>query len=242
MTLQIRQFPCLEDNYGFLVRDVASGRVAAIDAPDADRISLEIQAADWDRLDLILNTHWHPDHTGGDAALKARWSAQIVGPQEVSRAAPLDRVVTGGDVVMLGETRLEVLDMPGHTLGHIAYLDRQGGELFSGDVLFALGCGRLFEGSPEQMWASLSTLAALPDATRVHCAHEYTAGNARFALSLDDGPELAAHAEAIFAARARGEPTVPTTIGLERRLNPFLTAGDAATFAQRRATKDGFKG
>ena len=240
MTLEIRQFPCLSDNYGFLIRDAETGLVAAVDTPDADRISLEIQAADWDRLDLILNTHWHPDHTGGNAALKARWGCETVGPEEVRKAAPLDRAIGEGDHVDLGRTRFEVMALPGHTLGHIAYLDRAGLNLFSGDVLFALGCGRLFEGAPEQMWESLSRLAAFPDATVVHCAHEYTESNARFALTLDDRPEMKAHAEAIFAARARGEPTVPTTLGVERRFNPFLTAGNAATFAERRAAKDSF--
>lgn len=242
MTLDIRLFPCLSDNYGLLVRDGATGTVAVIDTPDADRIQAELAASGWGRLDLILNTHWHPDHTGGNAALKATTGCEIVGPEEVRRAAPLDRVVVGGDTVQLGATTLEVTDAPGHTLGHVVYRSVADDEAFVGDVLFALGCGRLFEGTPEQMWASLQTLAAWPDQTRIWCAHEYTASNARFALSLDDGPEMQAHAQAIFDARARGEPTVPTTLGVEKRLNPFLTARDAAQFAARRAAKDGFTG
>ncbi|MCZ8194850.1 MAG: hydroxyacylglutathione hydrolase [Brevundimonas sp.] len=241
MSLEIRQFPCLSDNYGFLLRDPASGLVAAIDAPDASRISLEVQAAGWGRLDLVLLTHWHPDHTGGAAELKALWGAEIVGPAEVERVVAPDRTVDEGDRVTLGETGFEVLELPGHTLGHIAFHHTAGANLFSGDVLFALGCGRLFEGTPAQMFASLQRLAALPDATTIWCAHEYTETNARFALTLDDSPALAAHAEAIFAARARGEPTVPTSLAIERRFNPFLTAADVEAFTARREARNGFR-
>jgi len=241
MSLEIRQFPCLSDNYGFLLRDPASGLVAAVDAPDAARISLEVEAADWGRLDLVLLTHWHADHTGGAADLKARWGAEIVGPAEVAKVVAPDRTVGEGDRVRLGDIALDVLELPGHTLGHIAFHDAAGSHLFSGDVLFALGCGRLFEGTPAQMFASLQRLAALPDATTVWCAHEYTETNARFARTLDDSPALAAHAEAIFAARARGEPTVPTALATERRFNPFLTAGDVETFTARREGRNGFR-
>jgi hydroxyacylglutathione hydrolase len=145
-------------------------------------------------------------------------------------------------VVTLGETKLKVMDTGGHTLGHITYFDADDQIAFVGDTLFALGCGRLFEGTPEQMWASLSRLAALPDETAVYCAHEYTAANARFALSVDAGPALQARAAEVFAARQRGEPTVPTTIAREKATNPFLKAGDAARFAEIRAAKDVFQG
>ncbi|MEY4240876.1 MAG: hydroxyacylglutathione hydrolase, partial [Pseudomonadota bacterium] len=158
----------------------------------------------------------------------------------VRRAAPIDRVVAGGDTVMLGGTALEVTDTPGHTLGHIVYRSPADAQAFVGDVLFNLGCGRLFEGTPAQMWNSLQTLAAWPDDTVVWCAHEYTAANARFALSVDDRPEMAARAAEIFAMRERGEATVPTTIGAEKAFNPFLRAGDAETFAAVRAAKDVF--
>lgn len=242
MPLDVRLFPCLSDNYGFLVRDAATGAVATVDTPDADAILAELERSGWGRLDLILNTHWHPDHTQGNAALKAATGCEIVGPEEVRKAAPLDRVVRGGDTVLLGETALEVTDTPGHTLGHIVYRDAAGGQAFVGDTLFALGCGRLFEGAPEQMWDSLQRLAAWPDQTTVWCAHEYTAANARFALSLDDRPQMAARAAAVFAARERGQPTVPTTIGAEKAFNPFLRATDAADFAARRAAKDVFAG
>jgi len=242
MTLEVRLFPCLSDNYGFLVRDVATGTVAAVDTPDAAAILADMERSGWGRLDLILNTHWHPDHTQGNAALKAETGCEIVGPEEVRKAAPLDRVVRGGDTVMLGEAALEVSDAPGHTLGHIVFRSPSDGLAFVGDVLFTLGCGRLFEGTPEQMWDSLQTLAAWPDETVIWCAHEYTAANARFALSLDDRPEMRARADEITAQRERGEPTVPTTIGSEKAFNPFLRATDAADFAARRAAKDGFTG
>jgi len=248
MSLTVHQFPCLSDNYGFLVRDDATGKTATIDTPDADAILAELDKLGW-TLDLILNTHWHPDHAGGNAAIKAATGAAIVGPQEVTRIAPLDRVVVDGDVVDLGETRLAVIDTGGHTLGHIAYYDAAGAIAFVGDTLFALGCGRLFEGTAEQMWTSLGRLTALPDVTTVYCAHEYTASNARFALSVDEDAAVKARTDQVFAARARGEPTVPTSIGLEKATNPFLRAPllrpglePAQAFAQIRAAKDGFKG
>ncbi|KSB89377.1 hydroxyacylglutathione hydrolase [Caulobacter vibrioides] len=248
MPLEIHQFPCLSDNYGFLVRDAATGTTACIDTPEADAILLQLEKLGWG-LDFILNTHWHPDHAGGNEAIKAATGAVIVGPQEVTRIAPLDRVVAGGDVVELGQTRLSVIDSGGHTLGHVAYHDAEGGVAFVGDTLFALGCGRMFEGDPEQMWASLSRLADLPDDTTVYCAHEYTASNARFALSVDSDPALKARTDQVFAARERGEATVPTTIGLEKATNPFLRAptlrpglSPARAFAEIRAAKDSFKG
>jgi hydroxyacylglutathione hydrolase len=253
MPLEVHQFPCLSDNYGFLIRDAATGKTACIDTPDAAAILRELKALGWG-LDLILNTHWHPDHAGGNAEIKAETGCTIVGPKEVTRIAPLDREVGGGDVVALGETRFSVIESGGHTLGHIAYHDAADGVAFVGDTLFALGCGRLFEGTAEQMWDSLQRLAALPDDTRVYCAHEYTASNARFALSVDDAPALKARAEAVFAARERGEWTVPTTIGLEKATNPFLRApqlagrvgaegrADAQAFAAVRQAKDMFRG
>ena len=253
MTLTIHQFPCLSDNYGYLVRDEASGLAACIDTPDAAAILRELERTGW-KLALILNTHWHQDHAGGNAEVQAATGAEIVGPREVTRIAPLDREVQGGDHVALGETSFAVIETGGHTLGHIAYHDAADRVAFVGDTLFALGCGRLFEGGPAQMWASLQRLASLPYDTRVYCAHEYTASNARFALSVDDDPALKARAEQVFAARERGEPTVPTTIGLEKATNPFLRAPRLAprigasaepayaAFAAVRAAKDEFKG
>lgn len=254
MPITIHQFPCLSDNYGFLVRDEASGLAACVDTPDAKAILAELDKLGW-RLALILNTHWHADHAGGNAEVAAATGASVVGPQEVERIgkAP-DRVVAGGDAVMLGQTRFEVIESGGHTLGHVAYFDAADRVAFVGDTLFALGCGRMFEGAPDQMWASLQRLAALPDDTVVYCAHEYTASNARFALSIDDDPALAARAREVFALREQGRWTVPTTIGLEKATNPFLRAprlakrlglADAAdhdAFAAVRAAKDSFKG
>jgi hydroxyacylglutathione hydrolase len=253
MSLTVRQFACLSDNYGFVIRDDATGKTACIDTPEAGAVLKELERAGWG-LDFILNTHWHPDHAGGNAEIKAATGCTIVGPAEVTRIAPLDREVHGGDVVELGQTRFEVIETGGHTLGHIAYFDDADRIAFVGDTLFALGCGRLFEGKPDQMWASLSRLAALPDDTRVYCAHEYTASNARFALSVDEGPALKARAAEVFAARQRGEWTVPTTIGLEKATNPFLRAPllaervgkagapDYEAFAALRAAKDAFRG
>jgi hydroxyacylglutathione hydrolase len=251
MTLTVRQFPCLSDNYGFLIRDEATGTTATIDTPDADAILAELETSGWGRLDYILNTHWHPDHAGGNARLKAETGCTVVGPEEVRRIeAPLDQVVAGGETVMLGATALRVIATPGHTLGHIAYVSDADHLAFVGDTLFALGCGRLFEGQPGQMWDSLQKLAALPPQTRVYCAHEYTAANARFALSVDDAGATADRAKAVFEARDRGEWTVPTTIGAELAANPFLRApalakdgeGPVEAFARLRAAKDGFAG
>ncbi len=248
MSVTIHQFACLSDNYGFLVRDDATGLAACVDTPDAEAILAELAKLGW-KLDLILNTHWHPDHAGGNAAIKAATGATVVGPAEVERLSPVDRKVAGGDSVRLGETTFEVIESGGHTLGHIAFHDAADQVAFVGDTLFALGCGRLFEGTPAQMWDSLSRLTALPDDTVVYCAHEYTASNARFALSVDASPELKARTEAIFAARERGEWTVPTTIGLEKATNPFLRApvlkpgmAPHEAFGAMRAAKDAFKG
>lgn len=242
MTLSVRIFPCRSDNYGFLVRDEATGRVATIDTPDAEAILKDLEASGWGRLDLILNTHWHPDHTEGNERLKAETGCEIVGPEEVRRVAPLDRVIKDGDTVALGETVFEVTEAPGHTLGHVVLHAASEKLAFVGDVVFPLGCGRLFEGTPEQMFDSLSKIAAWDEETVLYAAHEYAASNARFALSLSDDAALKAHCDEIFAKRERGEKTVPTTLKVEKQFNPFLTAESAEEFAQRRAAKDSFAG
>jgi hydroxyacylglutathione hydrolase len=251
MPITIHQFRCLADNYGFLVRDAATGRVAAVDTPDAETYAAELDRLGWG-LDLILNTHWHPDHAGGNAALKARYGAEIVAPGEVTRIAPIDREVSHGDVIALGETRFAVIDTGGHTAGHVSLHDAADEVVFVGDTMFTLGCGRMFEGTPTQFWASLARLAALPDATRVYCAHEYTASNLRFACSVDGGEALAERAPALERLIAAGQPTVPTTIGEEKATNPFLRApllsiaadagAPAEAFRIVREAKDGFKG
>lgn len=251
MTITVHQFACLSDNYAFLVRDDASGLVACIDTPDADAILVELSGLGWG-LDYIFNTHWHPDHAGGNASLREKTGAVVIAPAEVERTSAIDRVVEGGDAVDLGATRFEVIETGGHTLGHIAFYSKEAGIAFVGDTLFPMGCGRLFEGTPAQMWASLSRLAALPPETTVYSAHEYTLANARFALSVDSDETVAARAGEVAAARSRGEATVPTTIALERATNPFLRApliagekervDPVAAFAQIRAAKDQFTG
>lgn len=251
MSLFVHQFPCLDDNYGFLVLDEQSGEAACIDTPDAAVILRELNRLGW-RLTLILNTHWHPDHAGGNQAVQAATGAKAIGPAEVRRIAPLDREVGGGDAVNLGATRFNVIDSGGHTLGHIAYHASAEKIIFVGDTLFPMGCGKLFEGTPEQMWASLSRLAELPAETLVYSAHEYTLGNARFALSIDDDAAVAERAAAVEAARAHGHWTVPTTIGEERATNPFLRAPSlpftadlsdpALAFARVRQAKDDYRG
>jgi hydroxyacylglutathione hydrolase len=251
MTLTVHQFRCLSDNYGYLVRDHATGKVAAIDTPDADAYIAELDRLGWG-LDLILNTHWHPDHAGGNAALKARYGCEVFAPAEVRRTGPVDREIVDGDRVALGGTVFAVLDTGGHTLGHVSYHDAADKVAFVGDTLFTLGCGRMFEGTPPQFAASLAKLAALPDETAIFCAHEYTASNLAFALSVDAGPALAARADALRPLIAAGEPTVPTTIGEEKATNPFLRApglpvaagatDDADAFRIVREAKDRFKG
>jgi hydroxyacylglutathione hydrolase len=251
--LQVYQFPCLADNYGFLAHDPASGETATIDTPDADAILAAAADKGW-RITQIWNTHWHPDHAGGNAAIKAATGALVTGPAEVARIgqAP-DHVVTEGDTVALGGAVARVLDVGGHTLGHIAFVFDDEKIGFVGDALFALGCGRLFEGTPQQMWTSLQKIAALPDETTLYCAHEYTQSNARFALSVDgDNPALVARAREIDALRARNAPTVPMTLAIEKQTNPFLRAPafkarlgladqpDWAAFAEVRKRKDNF--
>lgn len=241
--LSVRQFPCLTDNYGFLIRDDATGRVACIDTPDAEAILAQAAGLGW-RIDEIWNTHWHPDHAGGNAAIKAATGAVVIGPAEVARiGAPPDRVVAGEDVLALGKSLARVMDVGGHTLGHVAFVFEADAKAFVGDAVFAMGCGRLFEGDPQQMWDSLQRVMALPEATTLYCAHEYTASNVRFALSVEpDNPDLQARAAEVAALRAAGHPTVPMTLAQELATNPFLRAGSVDEFARRRAAKDQFRG
>jgi hydroxyacylglutathione hydrolase len=221
--LECLMIPCLSDNYGYLLHDAQSGCTATIDTPEVGPIERALAEKGW-RLTHILNTHHHQDHAGGNLELKERWGCTIVGPwADADRIPGIDVRVGDGDRVMLGSVEAHVFDVPGHTRGHIAYWFESERVVFVGDTLFALGCGRLFEGTPEQMWASLSKLRALPDDTRVYCAHEYTQSNARFALTVEPAnAALERRAREIDALRARGEPTVPSTIGLEKATNPFL--------------------
>ena len=251
--LEVHQFPCLSDNYGYLLHDPASGETACIDTPDAGEYLKQAEAKGW-RITQIWNTHWHPDHAGGNAAIKEATGCTVVAPAgEASKIEAVDRTVGQGDTVGLGAWDAQVIDVGGHTLGHIAYHLPAAGIAFVGDALFALGCGRMFEGTAPQFWESLSRLKALPARTTLYCAHEYTASNARFALHADpDNAALAAYAREVDERRAKGEWTVPTVLERELATNPFLRAddpamqarwggGDAvATFAALRAAKDSF--
>ena len=246
--LQVHQFPCLSDNYGFLVHEPQTGATACVDTPDAAAILAAAEAKGW-RITDIWNTHWHPDHAGGNAEIIAKTGAKVTGPSEVTKVAPApDAIVGEGDTAMLGNAEARVLDVGGHTLGHIAYVFDDDRIAFVGDTLFAMGCGRMFEGKPEQFWTSLSKLAALPEDFTIYCAHEYTQANARFALHVDpDNAELKARVDRINAMRAENKPTVPMQLAEELKTNPFLrapllvkAATDAEAFAAMRAAKDKF--
>lgn len=253
--LEIHQFPCLADNYGYLLHDASSNVTAAVDTPDASEIFRQLDAKGW-RLTHILNTHHHGDHAGGNLSLKAKTGCTIVGPRaDAARIPGIDVAVGEGDSVTLGAHRAVVHDTPGHTRGHIVYHFPEARAAFVGDTLFALGCGRLFEGTPAQMWGSLQKIMAWPGETKLYCAHEYTASNARFALTVEPrNAALRARAEAVDRLRAAGRPTVPSTLEEERATNPFLRAAsadlratigldgapDVEVFARTRALKDAF--
>ena len=257
MALEIRQFACLEDNYGFLIACSETGACAAIDTPEPARILEEARAAGW-RVSEIWNTHHHWDHAGGNDTIRAASGARITAPAaEADKIGHVDARVHPGDRVRLGRLEAQILDVGGHTLGHIAYWFETEAVAFVGDALFALGCGRLFEGTPQQAQAGLAGLRDLPPETVIYCAHEYTQANAKFALSVDpQNPALQAYAREVEALRARGEPTVPTTIARERAANPFLrwddsalragldleTAQDWQVYGAVRAAKDRFRG
>lgn len=256
MLLEVRMFPCLQDNYGFLAHDPGTGETAAIDTPDPDAYLAEARAAGW-TITQIWNTHHHMDHAGGNEALKAATGATVVGPGKDSERIPaIDRGVVEGDVVALGGLSARVLETPGHTTGHIVYVFDEDHVAFVGDTMFALGCGRLFEGTPEIMWPSLNKLLALPDHTKVYCAHEYTQSNARFALTIEPGnAALQKRIREINAARKANQPTVPTSIGLEKATSPFVRpqspeirsrlklekASDTEVFGAVRKAKDLFR-
>jgi hydroxyacylglutathione hydrolase len=251
--LEIYQFPCLSDNYGFLVHDSESGETACIDTPETAPILAALEKTGW-TLTQIWNTHHHYDHAGNNEEIKRITGCTITGPAgEADKIPAIDRAVDDGDTVMLGAHEAHVLNVGGHTLGHIAF--HMEGHAFVGDSLFALGCGRVFEGTMVQMWESLQKLNALPDGTQIYCAHEYTTSNAAFAVTIDpDNEALSQRVAEISALRAANKPTVPTEIALERATNPFLRATDANVqarlnmsgapavdvFAEIRARKDSF--
>lgn len=240
--LEVVRVPVLSDNYVWLLHDPDGGGTVAIDPSVAEPVLDAAAARGW-TIDQIWNTHWHPDHTGGNAGIRAASpGCTITGPAaEAAKIPTLDVQVGEGDVVTLGNHAARVMEVPAHTAGHIAYHLPQDDILFVGDTLFAMGCGRLFEGTAAQMHRNLTRFAALPGETMVYCAHEYTQSNARFALAADPGnAAIRARAAAIDAARATGEATVPTTIALERDTNVFMRAPDADTLARLRAAKDAF--
>ncbi|MFV0643782.1 MAG: hydroxyacylglutathione hydrolase [Sphingomonadaceae bacterium] len=256
--LEVHQFPCLSDNYGFLVHDDSSGETVCIDTPDAQAYLREADRKGW-RITQIWNTHWHPDHAGGNEAIKSATGCIIfAAADDADKIAGVDHRVDQGDTVRLGTFTAQVINVGGHTKGHVAYYFPQtgpelSGAAFVGDSLFALGCGRMFEGTPDQFWHSLERLSALPGETSIYCAHEYTQANAAFALHADpDNAALVAYVRTIEEQRSRGEPTVPTILDRERATNPFLRAdvpsiqkrwGGASaveTFAAIRQAKDNF--
>ncbi|MGB0439395.1 MAG: hydroxyacylglutathione hydrolase [Paracoccaceae bacterium] len=253
MPLEIVTIPCLQDNYAYLVR--SPDGTCLIDAPDAAPIAAELTARGWG-LDVIMITHHHWDHVQGVADLRAAYGCKVLGPKaEEDKLPPLDWAMAEGMNGGNGDGYTEPLSVPGHTLGHMAFHFSKAGVVFTADSLMGLGCGRLFEGTPEMMYHSLAKLAALPPETLVYSGHEYSASNARFALSVDpDNAALQARAAAITDARAKGHPTVPVTLGEERATNPFLRTDDpaiqaavglpggdpVAVFAALRAAKDTF--
>lgn len=230
--LDIVLVPALSDNYVYLLHDAASGATAVVDPGEVAPVEAALAARGW-TLTHILNTHHHADHIDGNEALKAKYGAILVGPTaEKARIPDMDVTVGEGDTYDFAGHVAQVFDTPGHTTGHIALYFADSDALFSGDTLFALGCGRMFEGTPELFWESLLKLRGLPDATKVYCGHEYTASNAKFALSIDGGnAALKARSAEIDQLRAAGKPTVPSLLGQEKKINPFLRADDPAIAA-----------
>lgn len=232
MSAEIRLFPCLSDNFGYLIHDPVTKATASIDAPEAGPIIKALQREGWTLTDILV-THHHADHVGGIAELKQKYNCRVVAPHEKSAAIPLvDERVKDGDTVKVGSLTARVLETPGHTLDHISYMFDADHALFCADTLFSIGCGRVFEGTYPMMWESLLKLRALPNDTRVYCGHEYTASNVKFALAIEpNNPALKARAEEVTKLRAANQPTVPTLIRDEKEANVFLRADVPAVAA-----------
>jgi hydroxyacylglutathione hydrolase len=240
--LEIVPVPVLSDNYVWLVHDPDSGETVAVDPSVADPVLAEADRRGW-RITQVWNTHWHPDHTGGNDGIRDATGCTITGPAEAERVSRMDRIVAGGDRARIGGIEAELIDIPAHTAGHVAFHLASERVAFTGDTLFAMGCGRLFEGDAAQMYGNMKRLAALPPETRVYCGHEYTLANGLFALTVEpDNEALVRRVEEVRAARERGEVTLPTTIALERATNPFMRASSVEAFAARRRAKDEFRG
>ncbi len=255
MALIVEQFICRSDNFGVLIHDPESRQTAAIDAPELGPIKERLDEKGW-TLNRIFTTHHHGDHVEGNLALKKEYRCTIIGPEkEADRIPGIDQMTRGDDSLKFGSFEVRVMDTPGHTLGHISYWLPEARTAFVADTLFAMGCGRLLEGTPEMMWESLQKIAALPDDTVLYCGHEYTEANARFALSVEpDNADLVARADEVRRLRQAGKATLPTTVALEKRTNPFLRADEpsirsrlgmkdadvVAVFAELRSRKDNF--
>lgn len=239
MPLLIDVFPARSDNYGYLVHDVASGRTAAIDAPEAKPIRDALARRGW-RLTDIFITHHHSDHVEAIPPLKREYGAVVTGPRaEAAKILGLDRLVADGDTLALGQTEFVTIEAPGHTLGHVVYYEPEGRHLFSADALFSLGVGKMFEGSPKPMWEGLARLRELPDDTLIYCGHEYTQSNAAFALSVDPkNAALRIRAGEVERLRAQGMSTIPVSLGLEKAANPFLRADQPALARAMRLPED----
>ena len=240
--LEIVRVPVLEDNYAWLIYDPRTADAVAVDPGEAGPVLAAAKQRGW-HISQVWTTHWHPDHTGGNGDMKAA-GATITGPEaEAGKIPTLDLFVKEGDVVRLGSHTGHVLTVPGHTQGHVAFHFAEDKLVFTGDTLFAMGCGRLFEGSPADMWSNMQRYAGMPDDTVVYCGHEYTQSNGRYAMAAEpDNPAIAERMREVDGLRARGEATIPTTIGQERATNPFMRASSAEQLGVRRAEKDSFRG
>lgn len=255
MALEIEQFGCRDDNFGVLIHDPQTGQTAAIDAPEEAPVREALKRRGW-KLTHIITTHWHPDHVEANEALKADGGVEIIGPaDEASKIPGIDRTVSDGDTFEFSGHEVRAISTPGHTAGQVSYYIPDAGVAFTGDTLFAMGCGRIFEGTPEMMWSSLKKLMALPTETVIYCGHEYTLANARFAVTVDpENIALGARFKEVEALRAENKPTLPTTMEKELATNPFLRAADpsirahlgmegasdAEVFAEIRRRKDNF--
>jgi len=239
--LTVSAVPVLTDNYVWMIQDTETGQTAAVDPSVAEPV-LEAAAASGMKITQVLNTHWHPDHTGGNKGIKAATGCSITAPAEAQRVSEVDRIVAEGDQVTVAGARAVVWDIPAHTAGHIAYYFEEERMIFVGDTMFAMGCGRLFEGTAEQMYANLRRIAALPDDVRIYCGHEYTLANARFAAHVEPGNiAIAERMARVEAQRNAAEITLPTTVREELATNPFVRAPDVEEFARLRRDKDSFR-
>jgi hydroxyacylglutathione hydrolase len=239
--LEVAAIPVLTDNYVWLIHNPDSGETAAVDPSVSDPVLDAAAASGW-QITQVLNTHWHPDHTGGNEGIKAATGCSITAPAEAQRVSQVDRIVAEGDRVRVAGAEAVVWDIPAHTAGHIAYYFEDEGMIFVGDTMFAMGCGRLFEGTAGQMYSNMQRIAALPGDVRIYCGHEYTLANARFAEQVELGnAAVRQRLEEVKSLRDQGKITLPTTVEQERETNPFVRSTNVEEFARRRAAKDSFR-